>query len=106
MVALLELNHYGESYPDVEKLSEQWSAYDIFLMASNVQFVFFHKKGSEELRAKIRTSALPSAMITIAKLEEVSTVSEPFAVLEYIADGIIGKPVGSGHMGRTYFYRG
>ena len=31
---------------------------------------------------------------------------KPFAVLEYIADGIIGKPVGSSHLGRTYFYRG
>ena len=49
----LELNHYGESYPDVEKLSEQWRAYDIFPMASNVQFVFFHKKGSTDVLVKV-----------------------------------------------------
>ena len=48
-----ELNHYGESYPDVEKLSEQWRAYDIFPMASNVQFVFFHKKGSNDVLVKV-----------------------------------------------------
>ena len=53
LVALLELNHYGESYPDVEKLSEQWRAYDIFPMASNVQFVFFHKKGSNDVLVKV-----------------------------------------------------
>ena len=53
LVALLELNHYGASYPDVEKLSEQWRAYDIFPMASNVQFVFFHKKGSNDVLVKV-----------------------------------------------------
>ena len=44
-------------------------------------------------------------------IEPVQTVlgshpDKPFAVLKYVADGIIGKSVGSGHMGRTYFYRG
>ncbi len=37
----------------VEKLSEQWRAYDIFPMASNVQFVFFHKKGSNDVLVKV-----------------------------------------------------
>ena len=32
--------------------------------------------------------------------------NKPFTILEYIADGIVGKPVGSSHMGRTYFDRG
>lgn len=53
LVALLELNHYGESYSDVEKLSEQWRAYDIFPMACNVQFVFFHKKGNNDILVKV-----------------------------------------------------
>ncbi|GCB33941.1 histidine-type phosphatase [Bacteroides faecalis] len=52
-VALLELNHYGQSYPDIEKLSEQWRAYEVFPMACNVQFVFFHKKGNADILVKV-----------------------------------------------------
>ena len=46
--------------------------------------------------------------ITVVAAESVQGPhpDEPFAVLKYVADGIISKPVGSGHMGRTYFYRG
>lgn len=53
LVALLELDHYGESYPDVEKLADQWRAYEIFPMACNVQFVFFHKKGNRDIVVKV-----------------------------------------------------
>ncbi|MDD3038719.1 histidine-type phosphatase [Bacteroides sp.] len=53
LVTLLELNHYGRSYPDLEKLSEQWRAYEVFPMACNVQFIFFHKKGSADILVKV-----------------------------------------------------
>lgn len=52
-VALLELDHYGDIYTDYEKLSDQWRAYEIFPMASNVQFVFFRKKGSADVLVKV-----------------------------------------------------
>lgn len=53
LVALLELDNHGESYPDIEKLSEQWRAYNIFPMACNVQFVFFRKKGNDDILVKV-----------------------------------------------------
>ena len=36
---------------------------------------------SQELRARIRTSALPPPMITIARLDEVSTVSGTVGIM-------------------------
>ncbi len=53
LVALLELDNHGESYPDIEKLSEQWRSYNIFPMACNVQFVFFRKKGNDDILVKV-----------------------------------------------------
>ncbi len=53
LAALLELDNCGEDYPDLETLDQHWRAYKIFPMASNIQFVFYRKAGSEDILLKV-----------------------------------------------------
>ncbi|AVM52970.1 hypothetical protein JN06_00073 [Bacteroides zoogleoformans] len=53
LVALLELEHYGKTYTDMDSLAEQWRSFEVFPMASNVQFVFYRKPGSEDVLVKV-----------------------------------------------------
>lgn len=53
LVCLLELDDYGKEYNDLETLSNNWNTYEIIPMACNVQFVFYHKKGSDDTLVKV-----------------------------------------------------
>ncbi len=50
---LLELNDCGYQTTDLSTLDEVWRNYKIFPMASNIQFVFFRKKGSDDILVKV-----------------------------------------------------
>lgn len=52
-VSLLELGDSGFQTNDPDELAEVWRNYRIFPMASNVQFVFFRKKGSDDILVKV-----------------------------------------------------
>lgn len=53
LVCLLELGNCGYQTTDLSKLDATWRNYNIFPMASNVQFVFFHKKASDDILVKV-----------------------------------------------------
>lgn len=50
---LLELGDCGYQTDDADKVAGVWRNYRIFPMASNVQFVFFRKKGSDDILVKV-----------------------------------------------------
>lgn len=48
LVCLLDLNGYGTQYQSLDDLEKNgWRDYDIFMMGSNVQFVFYRKNVSD-----------------------------------------------------------
>lgn len=49
----MELGDCGYRTTDLNKLDEVWRNYKIFPMASNIQFVFFRKKGSGDVLVKV-----------------------------------------------------
>ena len=49
---LLELGDCGYQTNDPDKLADVWRNYQIFPMASNVQLIFFRKKGSDDILVK------------------------------------------------------
>lgn len=53
LVCLLELGDCGYQTTDLSKLDATWRNYNIFPMASNVQFVFFRKKASDDILVKV-----------------------------------------------------
>lgn len=55
LVCLLDLNGYGTQYTDLNDLEKNgWRDYNIFMMGSNVQFVFYRKtKGSGDTLVKV-----------------------------------------------------
>lgn len=53
LACLLELGDCGYQTNDLGKLDEIWRNYAIFPMASNIQFVFFRKKGSDDVLVKV-----------------------------------------------------
>lgn len=53
LACLLELDNYGKTYYDFESLDAQWRNYKVFPMASNIQWVFYKKKGSDDILVKI-----------------------------------------------------
>ncbi|WP_455103315.1 histidine-type phosphatase [Phocaeicola abscessus] len=52
-VCLLELDDYGKAYSDMETLADHWHSYEIFPMASNVQFVFYRKANDSDVLVKV-----------------------------------------------------
>ena len=50
---LLELGDCAYQTTDLSKLDAVWRNYKIFPMASNIQFVFFRKKGSDDVLVKV-----------------------------------------------------
>lgn len=53
LACLLELNECNYQTTDLSKLDEVWRNYQIFPMACNIQFVFFRKKGCEDILVKV-----------------------------------------------------
>lgn len=53
LACLMELGDCGYRTTDLNKLDEVWRNYQIFPMASNIQFVFFRKKGSDDILVKV-----------------------------------------------------
>lgn len=53
LACLLELDNYGKTYYDFENLDAQWRNYKVFPMASNIQWIFYKKKGSDDILVKI-----------------------------------------------------
>ena len=53
LACLLELDNYGKTYYDFESLDAQWRNYKVFPMASNIQWIFYKKKGSDDILVKI-----------------------------------------------------
>ncbi len=53
LACLLELGDCGYQTNDAEKVADTWRNYKIFPMASNIQFVFFRKKGSDDILVKV-----------------------------------------------------
>ena len=53
LVCLLELGDCAYQTTDLSRLDETWRNYKIFPMAGNVQFVFFRKKGSDDILVKV-----------------------------------------------------
>lgn len=53
LTCLMELGDYGTTEEDPAKLDEKWRNYKIFPMASNVQLVFYRKKGSNDILVKV-----------------------------------------------------
>jgi hypothetical protein len=48
LVCLLDLNGYGTQYSDLNDIERNgWRDYNIFMMGSNVQFVFYRKNGND-----------------------------------------------------------
>ena len=45
LAVLLELDDYGKEYNDLETLAEHWRNYEIYPMGSNIQLIFYRKKG-------------------------------------------------------------
>lgn len=52
LAALMELGDCGKAYTDPATLEEHIRNYKIFPMASNVQLIFFRKKGSDDILVK------------------------------------------------------
>ncbi|MDD4819322.1 MAG: hypothetical protein PHD21_00570 [Flavobacteriales bacterium] len=53
LVCLLELDDFGKQINDLNTLDSHWKNYEIYPMACNVQFVFYRKKGSEDILVKV-----------------------------------------------------
>lgn len=53
LACLLELDNCGYQTNDAEKVAEVWRNYQIFPMASNIQFVFYRKKKSNDILVKV-----------------------------------------------------
>lgn len=53
LASLLELGDCGYQTNDVEKVKDLWRSYQIFPMASNIQFIFFRKKNSNDILVKV-----------------------------------------------------
>ncbi len=52
LAALLELGNNGKAYTDPATLEDNIRNYDIFPMGSNVQLIFYRKKGSDDILVK------------------------------------------------------
>lgn len=53
LACLLELGDCAYQTTDLNKLDATWRNYRIFPMAGNIQFVFFRKKGSDDILVKV-----------------------------------------------------
>lgn len=53
LACLLELDDCAYQTENLDKLDDVWRNYQIFPMASNIQFVFFRKKGSDDILVKV-----------------------------------------------------
>lgn len=53
LACLLELDDCGYRTADLSKLDATWRNYKIFPMACNIQFVFYRKKGSDDILVKV-----------------------------------------------------
>lgn len=53
LACLLELDNCGYQTDDLDKLDAIWRNYKIFPMAGNIQFVFYRKKGSDDILVKV-----------------------------------------------------
>ena len=53
LACLLELGDCAYQTNDANKVADVWRNYKIFPMASNIQFVFFRKNGSDDILVKI-----------------------------------------------------
>lgn len=53
LACLLELDDCGYQTDNADQVAEVWRNYRIFPMASNIQFVFFRKKGSDDILVKV-----------------------------------------------------
>lgn len=53
LACLLELGDCGYQTNDANKVADTWRNYKIFPMASNIQFVFFRKKNSDDILVKV-----------------------------------------------------
>lgn len=53
LACLLELGDCGYQTNDASQLANVWRNYRIFPMASNIQFVFFRKKGNNDILVKV-----------------------------------------------------
>lgn len=53
LACLLELGDCAYQITDLSTLDETWRNYRIFPMASNIQFVFFRKKGNDDILVKV-----------------------------------------------------
>lgn len=52
-VCLLELDDFSRQITDLNTLDSLWRNYQIFPMACNVQFIFFRKKGNDDVLVKV-----------------------------------------------------
>lgn len=53
LACLLELGNCSYQTTDPDRLAEVWRNYKIFPMACNIQFVFYRKKGNEDILVKV-----------------------------------------------------
>jgi putative multiple inositol polyphosphate histidine phosphatase 1 len=53
LACLLELGDCGYQTNNADKVADFWRNYQIFPMASNIQFVFFRKKGNDDILVKV-----------------------------------------------------
>lgn len=53
LACLLELGDCAYQTTDLNSLAETWRNYKIFPMACNIQFVFYRKKGSDDILVKV-----------------------------------------------------
>lgn len=53
LACLLELGDCGYQTTDLNSLADTWRNYKIFPMACNIQFVFYHKKGKDDILVKV-----------------------------------------------------
>ena len=52
LASLMELGNAGIEINNVNDIESQWQNYKIFPMASNIQWIFFRKKGSDDILVK------------------------------------------------------
>lgn len=53
LACLLELGNCNYQTTDLEQLDKVWRNYDIFPMGCNIQFIFYKKKGSNDILVKV-----------------------------------------------------
>lgn len=53
LACLLELGDCGYQTTDLDGLADTWRNYKIFPMACNIQFVFYRKKGNDDILVKV-----------------------------------------------------